>query len=304
MFLTFALLAFVFSLYLLHVHRCYSFFRVQGIDGPRPRFFIGNLDDFTRTKRISISIHNWTRQFGRIFGYFEGHTPVLVVSHPDVLEEIFIKNFSKFHSRRQFPLEDRSTKKGVHLFSATGDHWRRQRSILNPTFSPMKIKRMFPMIDDCVRKFLSKINERCPTESCEIEIYQFYKSLTMDLIWRCCFGIETDIQNDPTNPYLVRSQQVFARESSTFLSTLLSIFIPELQPCWLILHSWMNRLKTNLRRMVPLADRWIDDDPNEWLKENVEQIIVEALKNPSKSDLLHLMLDAVADKDRSVIEVC
>ncbi|CAM4848055.1 unnamed protein product, partial [Rotaria magnacalcarata] len=73
------------------------------IDGPTPTFFLGNVQDFAAIKRISISIRNWTQQFGRIYGYFEGHTPVLVVSDPHLLHQIFREHFSKFHSRRQFP---------------------------------------------------------------------------------------------------------------------------------------------------------------------------------------------------------
>jgi cytochrome P450 len=119
-----------------------------------------------------------------------------------------------------------------------------------------------------------------------------YKSLTMDLIWRCCFGIKTDMQNNPNNPYLIRSQQVFARENSTYLSTLLGIFIPELQPCWLAIHSWMNNTKAKLRQVLPFADRFIADDPSEWLKENVEQFIEKLSNDSEEVNLLKLMLNA------------
>ncbi|CAF0894181.1 unnamed protein product [Adineta ricciae] len=295
-------------IYLLHIYRCYSFFEQLGIKGPRPTFLLGNLADFIRTKRISMSIHNWTQQFGHIYGYFEGHTPVLVVSDPDILHEIFINHFSKFHSRRQFPLEDRRTTNGVHLFSATGDQWRRQHAIIAPTFSQLKMKRMLPLIESCVQKLLMKLEENMKTSNEGFDIYKSYKSLTMDLIWRCCFGIETDMQNDPNDPYLKRSQDVFARENSTYLATILAIFIPELQPIWLRIHCWMNNIKTQLRYLLPMGEKLIADDPNEWLKNNVSYFIEQALtsqKNKSdyneniikSPDLLQLMLDATLDTD-------
>ena len=305
--ITFILLLIIFigllTVYLLHIQRCYSFFKQIGVNGPQPTFLLGNLADFVRTKRISVSIHNWTSQFGRIYGYFEGHTPVLVVSDPDVLHNIFIKHFSKFHSRRQFPLEDRRTTKGVHLFSATGDEWRRQRAIINPTFSPLKIKRMLPMIDDCISTFINKLEESMKTSSKGFDVYRLYKSLTMDLIWRCCFGIKTDMQSDPNDPFLKRSQEVFARESGTFLATLLGIFIPELQPIWLAVHCWINNLKSKLRFLLPMGEKLIDDDPSEWLKDNVDYFIKKAKTYPEanydlngnvtkSTDLIHLMLDA------------
>ncbi|CAF4625554.1 unnamed protein product [Rotaria sp. Silwood1] len=292
MIVTLILITIILALYLVYIYQCYSFFKCRGIGGPHPRFFLGNVEDFARTKRISISIQNWTKQFGRIYGYFEGHTPVLVVSEPDILDKIFRTCFSKFHSRRQFPLEERSTTKGVHLFSATGDEWRRQRRIINPTFSRVKIQRMLPIINDCITNLMTKLEECMKTEAAGFDIYKLYKSLTMDLIWRCCFGIKTDMQNNPNNPFLIRSQQVFARENSTYLTTLLGIFIPELQPCWLFIHCWFNNIKAKLREFLPMGDRLIADDPSEWLKENVKHFIEKGPENSDQTDLLHLMLDA------------
>ncbi|UJR08418.1 hypothetical protein I4U23_012688 [Adineta vaga] len=292
MLLTLCLVSIIVMIYLVHIYRCYFFFKRLGIDGPPPTFFLGNVADFAMTKRISISIQNWTKQFGRIYGYFEGHTPVLVVSDPDILDKIFLKHFSKFHSRRQFPLEDRSTRNGVHLFSATGNEWRRQRSIINPTFSPLKIKRMIPMITDCISNLMMKLEDCIQKEPSGFDVSKLYKSLTMDLIWRCCFGIKTDIQSNPNNPYLLRSQQVFARENSTYLTTLLGIFIPELQPCWLFIHHWFNNIKLKLREYLPMGEQLIADDPSEWLKQNVEQFIEKPSDDTDEFNLLRLMLDA------------
>lgn len=277
---------------MIYVSWCYKFFQRLGIQGPRPTFFLGNVADFARTQRISVSIHNWTKQFGRIYGYFEGHTPVLVISDPDILEKIFLQHFSKFHSRRQFPLEDRSTENGIHLFSAADGDWRRQRSIFNPTFSPLKIKRMLPMINDCISNLLIKLEECRANDASGFDIYKVYKALTMDLIWRCCFGIQTDMQNNPNNPYLIRSQQVFASENNTYLATILSLFIPELQPCWLLIHSSINKIKAKLRQILPMGEKLIADDPSEWLKENVDQFIENASQNPDENNLLRLMLDS------------
>ncbi|CAF4558199.1 unnamed protein product, partial [Rotaria magnacalcarata] len=74
------------------------------------------------------------------------------------------------------------------------------------------------------------------------------------------------MQNNPNDPYLKRSQEVFARENSAYLATLLTIFIPELRPTWLACHCWLNYIKVNLRRLLPMGEKLIEDDPNEWLK--------------------------------------
>ena len=110
--------------YLWHVRQSYDFFKRLDIPGPPPTLFFGNFLEIIKLKRISLVVRQWTEQYGRVYGYFEGHTPILVVSDPDVLQDVFIKSFSNFHSRRAFPLEERDTQE-VHVFSATGLRWKR-----------------------------------------------------------------------------------------------------------------------------------------------------------------------------------
>ena len=302
------------TLYLVHIHRCYSFFQQLGINGPRPVFLLGNLPDFIRTKRMSVSIRNWTSQFGRIYGYFEGHTPILVISDPDILHQIFIRHFSKFHSRRQFPLEDRRAKNGIHLFSATGEQWQRQRAIIGPIFSSAKMKRMLPITDDCVATLLNKLDEYMKVSTEGIDIGELYKCLTMDLIWRCCFGIKNDLQSNPSSPYLKRSQQVLAKENSKYLATLLAILIRELQRFWLTSHLMVNRIKARLRLLLPMGEKLIEDDPSEWLKDSLDYLIKKATicqeTNDScdgsmtkSTDLIHLMLAAIEKTSTDVNKV-
>ena len=131
--------------YLLYIRSSYEFFKKLNIPGPPPIFFFGNFLDIIKTGRLSVLIKQWTNKYGRIFGYFEGHTPILVISDPDILQDIFIKSFSNFHSRRLFPLADKNSK-SVNMFFASGLRWKRQRSVINPTFSSAKLKYSFSVI--------------------------------------------------------------------------------------------------------------------------------------------------------------
>ena len=99
-----SILLVIITAYLLHIRKIYKFFERLNIPGPPPTFFFGNFIEIGKTKRISIAIKQWTEKYGPIFGYFQSHTPVLVISDPDILQDIFIKSFSNFHSRRGLPL--------------------------------------------------------------------------------------------------------------------------------------------------------------------------------------------------------
>lgn len=52
-----------------------------------------------------------------------------------------------------------------------------------------------------------------------------------------------------------------------------------------------------------MADRFIADDPSEWLKENVDHFIQKASDTSEDVNLLQLMLDAVEKKFNQMNEV-
>ncbi|CAF1646851.1 unnamed protein product, partial [Didymodactylos carnosus] len=175
--------------YIWRIRKAYDFFIRLGIPGPTPTFFFGNLSDVIKAKRISAAIQQWTEKYGHIFGYFEGHTPILVISDPDILQDLFVKSFSKFHSRRESPFASQHAK-DAHLFNAVGLRWKRQRFVLNPTFSSLKLKQMSPLIHQSIEMLMKKMADQCARGE-PFDIYAYFKRFTMDTIWSCGFGLET-----------------------------------------------------------------------------------------------------------------
>jgi cytochrome P450 family 3 subfamily A len=102
-----------------------------------------------------------------------------VVSDIDFLQEVFIKQFSMFHSRRTNFLSNLSKSKGAHLFNAHASQWRRQRHVINPTFTTLKLKTMTPLMNKCIESMLMKVNEM---NGSEFNIFTLYQRLTMDVI--------------------------------------------------------------------------------------------------------------------------
>ncbi|CAF3703793.1 unnamed protein product, partial [Rotaria sordida] len=199
--------------YLWHIHRTYSFFIRLGIPGPSTTFFFGNFPEFIKTKRLSLCLKEWTKKYGRVFGYFEGHTPILIVSDPNILQDIFITSFSNFHSHREYTFDQPHEKEG-HLFIAQGLRWKRQRFVINPTFSSIKLKQMSPLINHSIDALMKKLTEQYQLGE-PFDIYAFLKRFTMDTIWSCGFGLDTDMQNNPNDPYLIQSQLIAGYETTS-----------------------------------------------------------------------------------------
>ncbi|CAF1401005.1 unnamed protein product [Rotaria sordida] len=226
-----ALLCVVVAAYLWHVRKAYNFFIRLGIPGPAPKFFFGNLSEIIKAKgRPSVAIQQWTDKYGHIFGYFEGHTPILVISDPEVLQDVFIKSFSKFHSRRESRFMS-SQAKDAHLFNAVGLRWKRQRFVLNPTFSSLKLKQMSPLIHRSIEFLMEKMADQCAKGE-PFDIYAYFKRFTMDTIWSCGVGLDTDMQNNVNDPYLLNSQKMFSPNIFRGIIFILTLLITELTKIW------------------------------------------------------------------------
>jgi cytochrome P450 family 13 len=157
----------------------YNYFVRRNIPGPPPQFFFGHLLKLWKAPLSFLQIQDWTRRYGSIYGLFEGTHPIYIVSDVDFLQEVYIKQFSSFHSRRTNFLSRIHNSNGAHLFSAHADQWRRQRHVINPTFSRAKLKIMTPLMNGCVQSMMIKVDEM---NDCEFNIYALYKRLTMDVI--------------------------------------------------------------------------------------------------------------------------
>jgi hypothetical protein len=90
----------VLVIYLWILNSRYSYFEQRGIPTPPYSFFFGHYKTIWSTSLLTRQLQTWTRQFGSIYGLFEGTRPLYVVSDVEFLHEVLIKQFSSFHSRR------------------------------------------------------------------------------------------------------------------------------------------------------------------------------------------------------------
>lgn len=167
--------------YLWTIDRSYGYFKQRGIPGPAHRFFFGHLKTLWATKRYSRQLQEWTRQYGSIYGLYEGTRPLYVVSDVDFLHEVFVKQFSSFHSRRVPFLARMGVGTPENLFGSSGMTWRRQRHIVNPTFSAAKMKLMLPVVHQCIDTLMAKLSS-AHEQHAEFNIYEMYRRMTMDII--------------------------------------------------------------------------------------------------------------------------
>lgn len=71
------------------------------IPGPEARFFDGNFFKLMKNQNV-LTVSEWYKKYGRVFGYYIGSRPRVVVSDLNLLRKILVKDFHLFSSRSGF----------------------------------------------------------------------------------------------------------------------------------------------------------------------------------------------------------
>lgn len=150
---------------------------------------------------------------------------MIFVTNLDFLKTVLIKDFQYFHDRgTYFNVKDDPL--SGHLLNIEGDHWKKLREKLTPTFTSGKIRQMVPTIVDVGTKledFMNKIIELNP----EPEIKNILARFTTDIIGSCAFGIECNSLEDETAKFLEMGLKVFQQPRNSFFKQLIAVTYPD-----------------------------------------------------------------------------
>ncbi|XP_037512379.1 cytochrome P450 3A7 [Rhipicephalus sanguineus] len=247
-------------------------FRRHGIPGPEPDFFWGN---YLQLKEDRIEVmERWIAEYGKVFGYYSGEMPFIVVSDPDMIKQCLVKEFPTFHDRAPFVLS-------VEPFTScmlqlTGSEWKRVRSVLNPTFSSVKMRQMAPIVHSCVDTMMEVLDERCRTQQ-TVDMFKVAQGYSLDVITKCAFAWQVDCQKNPNDPLLLGVRKLFEEAESAAVCN--AIRFPLLRVVLTSLYRLSDYYKV-MQRMI----------------DNLRQVIELRRREPKvcATDMLQLMLEAQA----------
>lgn len=278
MWLTVLLLFFSAILFLFYNYRKRC---VKAVDlpGPSPHWLMGNLASIkSQTNPLVLQLREWTKEFGRLYVYYEGSTPVVVVSDPDLMQEVFVKQFSSFHGRKRFPFQPNPDKaKRASMFVAEGERWKRLRTVVNPAFTELKMKAMYPLIKKNIDALIANLDKEV-AKGPVVETYDFYKRMTLDVIAECAFGVGLNCQQNPEHEVFVNLKNFFDVQliKRTWLLTCAQA-VPELRPLFRLVVKFVS---TTMQKRNFLTER---------MKEVIEE---RRAPEARRVDILQLLLDA------------
>ncbi|TKY73204.1 PHYB activation tagged suppressor 1 [Spatholobus suberectus] len=179
-------------------------FSKQGIRGPPYRFFIGNVKELVGMMmkassqpmafshnilpRVLSFYHHWKKIYGATFLVWFGPTARVTISDPDLIREIFTSK-SEFYEKNESPPLVKQLE-GDGLLSLKGEKWAHHRRIISPTFHTENLKLLIPMMAASVVEMLDKWKAMAEKgeDEVEIEVSEWFQTLTEDVITRTAFG--------------------------------------------------------------------------------------------------------------------
>jgi len=162
------------------------------------------------------------------------------------------------------------------------DKWKRVRSIMSPTFSTGKLRKMRPLIEECLNSLIKNLDNISQTGQ-ESEMKRLFGAYSMEVVIQVAFGTKVDALFDENNPIIMNARKMFNRNVSP------KVFIAFLMP--------------KLAKTFKIAV--FDTSVTQFFKDFTMKIIEQRKKSSNKDkrvDFLQLMLEAIENNDQNDLD--
>ena len=214
--------------------------------------------------------------YGRIYGTFEGLTPVLIVSDPLVIHEMCNRHFSEFAD--QFSTSSPDPMEMQNIAAASGDHWKKGRRIVDQSLSPHRIRGLLTTQVNSITDFI-RSEEGTSIRICSL-FAKHAVTTVMHLLWD--YDLQLEAKEAAVCERLITDLGIVFTSLSALYSPYSVDFVTSRIPFWV---SSLLGLMTESRRAT------------RFYVSIVEQLITERLndseKKETRNDLLQSLIDCM-----------
>jgi len=162
------------------------------------------------------------------------------------------------------------------------EKWKRVRSIMSPTFSTGKLRKMKPIIEECINTLVKNLDNVSQTGQ-ETDMKRLFGAFSMEVVIQVAFGTKVDALFEDNNPIIMNARKLFNRNLSP--KVFLAFLMPKLAGVFKI--------------------TFFDVNVTQFFKDFTIKIIDQRKNTKSKEkrvDFLQLMLDAIENNNPSNLD--
>jgi len=209
----------------------YSYWERRGVPGPKPQFPFGNMKDSIFFKEhFGLLCEKWYKEYhdAPYIGYFKMSEPTVLLRDKELIKDVLIKDFSSFEANDFNVNEKYDALLAVNPFFAVGPVWKRYRNLIQPLFSPSKIKILYPTMLTSCEKLIDYIKSL--PKGKDVEAKSISAKYTTQNVIKCGFSMDAKCFEDGKSEFREIGKKWF---TPSFLSALKFMLYPVL-PSWLL----------------------------------------------------------------------
>lgn len=145
--------------------RSFAVLKKINLPGPKPHAFVGNFPEIRKAGGLHEYFLKSAQKYGKCFTTCFGKAVGVVVTDPDILKIVMLKEFPNFRNRADFIPDIYMHPLHLSMLIARDDIWKRVRGTLTPTFTSAKLKQLIEMMEVCVDTLEKKVKEIADTGS-------------------------------------------------------------------------------------------------------------------------------------------
>ncbi|XP_051160610.1 probable cytochrome P450 6a13 [Leptopilina boulardi] len=207
----------------------FDFWAKKNVPFRKPIIFFGNFKELLLFRKSQpegiLEIYNWFKNED-YFGVFRVRTPSLIIKNPELIKDVFVKDFANF-SNRGIPINNTDPLMG-NLFNLEGEKWKGLKSKLTPAFSPSKIKGMFYLLEECAGQLEKIIINVTKENESIVDTRVLAANYTIDVIGTCAFGIQTNAINSKDCEFKTMARKLSKSSLKTSIWRMLRPAMPTL----------------------------------------------------------------------------
>ncbi|XP_059485005.1 cytochrome P450 6j1-like [Neocloeon triangulifer] len=183
----------------------------------------------TMKEHFILDLDHIYKQFSgeKFVGFFQGRRASLLITDPELIKTIVVKDFAHFYDRGMQMHEEANWIVSKNLFSLASEKWKNMRSKLSPTFTSGKIKMMTPLIEEVGQNLQAHLKLQAKQGN-SVDAKDLASRFTTDVIASCVFGVECNSIDEPNTEFRKMGRKVAEPDFWTAVKNFIAVFLPEI----------------------------------------------------------------------------